>query len=71
MSIALQRIRELLTDDRGDDLVEYALLGGFIAFAGVAGLNALQTGLGGVFTGSQNNVNNLWVTPNPAGGSGS
>lgn len=59
----------LLRDDRGQDLVEYALLASLIGFAGLfvvaSILDAIRTTYGSHVTA----VNNLWESPAPSGGS--
>ncbi len=42
--------RRLLTDEEGQDLVEYALIGVFIGFACVALIKGMTTSIGTVFT---------------------
>ncbi len=46
MSTILSRLRRLIVDRRGQDLVEYALLAGFIAFAAAATLPDLTKDIG-------------------------
>jgi len=52
-------------DEQGQDLVEYAMLGAFVAIATILGLKAVEGVIGtryGVWdTGEQN----LWQPPNP------
>ena len=54
-----------IEDEQGQDLVEYALLGAFVALATAVGLraieNVLRTYYGTLDTGEQN----LWQPPNP------
>jgi len=54
-----------IDDEHGQDLVEYALLGAFVAIATILGLKAVEGVIGtryGVWdTGEQN----LWQPPNP------
>ena len=47
----MRRLHELLLREDGQDLVEYALLAGFIAIASVAALAALGPVIAGFFTG--------------------
>ena len=58
-------IKRWLHDENGQDLVEYALLVSFIAFAGVAGFNFISSVLGGAYTGWNNGVHDLWEVPEP------
>lgn len=42
-------IARLIKDDEGQDLIEYALIGGLVALGAVAALTALSTDLKGLF----------------------
>jgi len=42
-------IRQLVRDDRGADLIEYALLAGLISLAAVATLTTVGTSITGLF----------------------
>ena len=42
-------LKDLATDETGQDLVEYALLAAFIAMVSVAGLNALGPVIAGFY----------------------
>jgi pilus assembly protein Flp/PilA len=44
------KIREVVAGERGQDLVEYALLVALVALAAVASLNGLAGAIGAVFT---------------------
>jgi len=55
--------RRLIADERGQDLIEYALLTTFIALAGIAAFNALQTAIGLTYGSWNSNANSLWETP--------
>jgi Flp pilus assembly pilin Flp len=61
-AIAVQLIR----DDRGQDLLEYALLSAFIGVAGLAVMNAMGVSLANAYTAWGNAVDALWETPEPA-----
>lgn len=41
---------ELLKDERGQDMIEYALVVAFIAFAATAGMTVLAGDINGAFT---------------------
>lgn len=41
---------DLLKDERGQDLIEYALLIAFVAFAATAGMTTLATDINAAFT---------------------
>ena len=46
----INRLRALVRDDRGQDLIEYALLAGLISLASVLAITALGTAIQGKFT---------------------
>ena len=66
-------ILRIVADDAGQDLVEYALLAGFIGLAGFAALNAIRGTAAGMYSSWLNpttGVPGLWDPPDPgAGGS--
>ena len=43
-------VHRLLSDDHGQDLIEYALLSTFIALLCIAGVNLLESALSTVFS---------------------
>jgi Flp pilus assembly pilin Flp len=43
-------IRELIANDEGQDLIEYALLATFISLAGIAGVSLLNNAVSSVFS---------------------
>ena len=43
------RLRALLSDNRGQDLIEYALVVALIAFAATAGMNTVATDINAAF----------------------
>jgi Flp pilus assembly pilin Flp len=57
----------LLEDDRGQDLIEYALLSAFIGVISVAVWGVIATRLGTAYTGFDTNTQGIWETPDPAG----
>jgi len=57
----------LFADERGQDLVEYALLTAFVALVCVAGLNAMQAAIKNAYGVWGISVNNLWESPAPSG----
>ncbi len=59
----LGTIRAFARDERGQDLVEYALLSGFIGVAGVVTMNQLGITMGTVYAGWTAAVNALWESP--------
>ena len=44
-----RRLWQLLTEDDGQDLLEYALLGSTIAFAGVVGIDLLSDAMNSTY----------------------
>jgi len=52
------RFQSLLSDDRGQDLIEYALVVALIAFAATAGMNTVATDINAAFA----NIGNKIVT---------
>jgi pilus assembly protein Flp/PilA len=42
---------QILLDEAGQDLIEYALVVALIAFAATAGMNSLATAINGAFSG--------------------
>lgn len=62
-------LRRLITDDSGQDSIEYALLGAIVGVAGVLTWKLLTERVGGVYTSTDSNVQNVSAcTPNPGGG---
>jgi Flp pilus assembly pilin Flp len=53
----------LLTDDRGQDLIEYALLTALIAVAGMALIPSILAGMGRAYSGW--NANSQAIAPMP------
>ncbi len=54
-------IRNLLVDEEGQDLVEYALIIGLVAIALVVGLGVLANGIDDIFTDISNYLTDLDV----------
>jgi Flp pilus assembly pilin Flp len=61
-------LTELLHDERGQDLVEYALLTTVISLAAVVCFDVLSQALGNSYNSWGTEVNNLWESPPPTGG---
>jgi Flp pilus assembly pilin Flp len=57
--------RRLLADDRGQDLIEYALLAAIIALAGALVLPQIGPKMGNAFSQWGNDIYNEWVPANP------
>ena len=64
--IAMTFVRRLWIDDRGQDLVEYLLLGATIALAGLAAMQAFPAMANGLYTGWDNAQQFLWEPRAPA-----
>ena len=62
-------VRRLLQDERGQDLVEYALLTAAIGFAALAAVALILNAIGVTYGSHVSGVNGLWESPSPGGGS--
>jgi Flp pilus assembly pilin Flp len=58
-------VHRLWLDDRGQDLVEYVLLGSFIAFAGLAVMQAFPAMANALYAGWDNAQQALWYPQAP------
>ena len=59
----------LTTDDSGQDIVEYALLGAIVGIGSILTWQLLATTVGDVYSGADADVQSLsGCTPNPGGG---
>ena len=59
-------LRWFFGNDRGQDLVEYALLTAFVALVGAAAFDIIRTNINVTYTSWDTEVNDLWVPPDPA-----
>jgi Flp pilus assembly pilin Flp len=59
----------LMTDDAGQDTIEYALLAAFIGVAGAVIWPVIATGIGTAYGNFDSRTQNAWVPPDPAAGS--
>lgn len=59
------RLLICLLDERGEDLIEYALLGATIAFVGVAAFNALGVAMNSSYASWDTAAQDLWEIPDP------
>ena len=50
MSVKMYLLKDALQDENGQDLIEYALLIAFVAFAATVGMKALAADINGAFT---------------------
>ena len=66
MNEFILRVRELVVDESGQDIVEYALLTAIIGIAAIALWNELAIRVGIVYTAADTGVQNLSAcTPDP------
>ena len=59
------RLRQWMRDETGQDLIEYALLAGFLALAGIVGFNAVATAFSSTYMDGNTAVQDLWEVPAP------
>jgi Flp pilus assembly pilin Flp len=60
----------LVTDDSGQDLVEYALLAGLIALVTIPALNAIEAALKAAYLSWNTAMQACWQMPAPGKGGG-
>ena len=60
-----QRVRRLIRDENGQDLVEYALLTGIVAVGWVLVGPPIKDRMKNAYENWNSNANALWVTPAP------
>ena len=58
-------INRFVREEEGQDLVEYALLGAFVAVATLAGLRILEGVIGTRYKAMDSGEQILWQPPNP------
>ena len=58
-----QIIAKFIADEQGQDIIEYALLGSFVAFGALSGAKALATGYNNWFNGIAGVVEGSVPTP--------
>jgi Flp pilus assembly pilin Flp len=63
-SYVCRETARLFTDDRGQDLIEYALLTALVAVAGMLVIPSILTGMANAYTGW--NTNTQAIAPVPA-----
>jgi Flp pilus assembly pilin Flp len=56
---------EFAKDERGQDLVEYAMLGAFVALATLGGLHAIEDAVGSAYVAWDQEEQDLWIAPDP------
>ena len=59
-------VRDFVSDERGQDLVEYALLSGIIGTAGVALFPAILESMSNAYQSWQTEVDGIWEPCPPA-----
>ena len=52
-------LKRLVREDEGQDLIEYALLAGFISLVAVSAIIAVGTGVNGVYANINTNVQSI------------
>jgi Flp pilus assembly pilin Flp len=57
----------LVSDDKGQDLIEYALLCTFIGLAGVGVFGLICQAIATTYGSWNTSTNTIWQTPPPAG----
>ncbi len=60
-------LRRLVHDDRGQDVVEYALLTAFFGLCALAAWTSLRDAIGLSYGGTTTGVQGLWEPPPPSG----
>jgi Flp pilus assembly pilin Flp len=58
-------LKRLCTDDSGQDLIEYVLLTGIIAIAGILVFPIIQTKMASAYQAWNTNAQDLWDPPPP------
>jgi Flp pilus assembly pilin Flp len=58
-------LRRLARDDGGQDLIEYALLTGIIAIAGILLFPTIQSKMANAYQDWNDNAQAIWETPPP------
>ena len=68
MNSSIRRfVVSFIEDEQGQDLVEYALLGAFVAIATMAGLSAIEDSIAAGYLQLDTDEQNLWIPPEPIG----
>jgi Flp pilus assembly pilin Flp len=60
-------VGRLATEDRGQDVVEYALLTAFFGLAALAAWTSVRDGIALSYGGTTTGVQSLWDPPPPSG----
>jgi Flp pilus assembly pilin Flp len=59
------QLRRLISDQRGQDLIEYMLLASFIAIVGVLGAQAIGIEINTSYRSWDSATQNIWEVPDP------
>jgi len=62
----LERLRSFVGDERGQDLIEYALLGAFVGLAGLTVFSVVKTQMGTKYNQWNVGTQNIADMPDPA-----
>ncbi len=65
----VRAIATLVDDERGQDLIEYALLTSAVGVAGIATWPMIATSIATAYRALDQNTQSLWQPPPPGGGS--
>jgi len=68
MTPLIRLVRALVADDRGQDLVEYALLASFVGLIGAAAFTSIESAIQSTYTTWNTNNNSNWQMPDPGSG---
>jgi Flp pilus assembly pilin Flp len=66
VAISARPSRQLVRDERGQDLVEYGMLTAFIAIAAMLAYTTIPDKMGNAFSGAGTEIHNLWIPQDPA-----
>ncbi len=61
----LARLRQLLQQENGQDLVEYGLLAAFVVLASIVVWQLIANMVGVSYRGYDTNIQDLWEAPDP------
>ena len=61
------RLRRWFGDERGQDLIEYMLLGSFVAIAGWLGIQVLGNAMITTYRTWDSTTQEVWEVPDPVG----
>ena len=64
----LHLLTRFLCEERGQDVIEYALLSALIGVVGVIAWENISVGVKNAYLGWDTGVQGLWSPPDPAGG---